>query len=164
VRDSRTGLDAIAASLIAAANGAQAGGAALDGTPGQPLFAGSTASDIAVALTSGSQLATAPAAAPPGSRDPANLVALRNALSTADVSGQIDALIFQVSSATQGRKTTADALDAIAGAASLALDQQAGVNLDEEAVNLVRYQQAFQACGKAIQIASDLFDTLLAIR
>ena len=44
------------------------------------------------------------------------------------------------------------------------LDSQAGVNLDEEAVNLVRYQQAFQACGKAIQVASTLFDTLLAIR
>ncbi|HEY0489162.1 MAG TPA: flagellar hook-associated protein FlgK [Telluria sp.] len=39
----------------------------------------------------------------------------------------------------------------------------AGVNLDEEAANLVRYQQAYQASGKVMQIASTLFDTLLSL-
>ena len=38
-----------------------------------------------------------------------------------------------------------------------------GVNLDEEAANLIRYQQQYQACGKMIEIAARLFDTLLAI-
>ena len=38
-----------------------------------------------------------------------------------------------------------------------------GVNLDEEAANLIRYQQMYQASGKLIEIASKLFDTLLAI-
>jgi flagellar hook-associated protein 1 FlgK len=38
-----------------------------------------------------------------------------------------------------------------------------GVNLDEEAANLIRYQQMYQACGKMIEIASKLFDTLLAL-
>ena len=164
VRDNRIALDGIAVALISAANGAQGSGVALDGSPGQPLFSGTTAADIGVALSSGAGLATAPAGAAAGSRDPANLAALRGALSTADISGQIDALLFQVSSATQSRRTTSEALDAIAGSARIALDQQAGVNLDEEAANLVRFQQAFQASGKAIQIAADLFDTLLAIR
>lgn len=164
VRDTRISLDAVADALIATANGAQATGVALDGTPGQPLFSGSGAAEIALALTSGSQLATAPAGAPAGSRDPANLAAIRNALETADISGQASALLFQVASATQGRKLTSEALDSIASAAKLALDSQAGVNLDEEAVNLVRFQQAFQASSKAIQVASDMFDTLLAIR
>lgn len=36
-----------------------------------------------------------------------------------------------------------------------------GVNLDEEAANLLSYQQAYQASGKMMQIASTLFDTLL---
>lgn len=36
-----------------------------------------------------------------------------------------------------------------------------GVNLDEEAANLMRYQQAYQAAGKMIQIAGTLFDTLI---
>ena len=38
-----------------------------------------------------------------------------------------------------------------------------GVNLDEEAANLLRYQQAYQASGKVMQIASTLFDTLLGL-
>ena len=164
VRDTHASLDAVTDSLIATANGAQATGVALDGTPGQPLFSGSGAAGIALALASGAQLATAPAGAPAGSRDPANLAAMRNAFATADISGQTSALLFQVASATQGRKLTSEALDSIAGAAKLALDSQAGVNLDEEAVNLVRFQQAFQASSKAIQVASDMFDTLLAIR
>jgi len=36
-----------------------------------------------------------------------------------------------------------------------------GVNLDEEAANLMRYQQAYQAAGKVMQIADSLFKTLL---
>jgi flagellar hook-associated protein 1 len=44
-------------------------------------------------------------------------------------------------------------------------DQQSesGVNLDEEATNLIRYQQAYQAAGKVMQIASSLFETLLTL-
>ncbi|MDR2688810.1 MAG: flagellar hook-associated protein FlgK [Azoarcus sp.] len=37
------------------------------------------------------------------------------------------------------------------------------VNLDEEAANLVRYQQAYQASGKVMSIAQSLFDELLSI-
>jgi flagellar hook-associated protein 1 FlgK len=36
-----------------------------------------------------------------------------------------------------------------------------GVNLDEEAANLVRYQQAYQAAAQVISTANSLFDTLL---
>jgi flagellar hook-associated protein 1 FlgK len=39
-----------------------------------------------------------------------------------------------------------------------------GVNLDEEAANLIRYQRAYQAAGKAIQVANTMFDTLLNLR
>ena len=49
---------------------------------------------------------------------------------------------------------------------TLALDTQqsvSGVNLDEEAANLLRYQQAYQAAGKLMQIASQLFDALLKL-
>jgi flagellar hook-associated protein 1 FlgK len=44
-----------------------------------------------------------------------------------------------------------------------AQQSQSGVNLDEEAANLLRYQQAYQAAGKLMQIASQLFDALLAL-
>ncbi len=44
-------------------------------------------------------------------------------------------------------------------------NQQAvsGVNLDEEAANLIRFQQAYQAAARAMQVASALLDELLAI-
>lgn len=38
-----------------------------------------------------------------------------------------------------------------------------GVNLDEEAANLLRYQQAYSASGKVISISQDLFRELLDI-
>ncbi|MET3130566.1 flagellar hook-associated protein 1 FlgK [Oxalobacteraceae bacterium GrIS 1.11] len=38
-----------------------------------------------------------------------------------------------------------------------------GVNLDEEAANLLKYQQAYQASGKVMQIASQLFSVLLTL-
>ena len=38
-----------------------------------------------------------------------------------------------------------------------------GVNLDEEASNLLQYQQLYQANSKVIQTAASLFQTLLGI-
>jgi len=38
-----------------------------------------------------------------------------------------------------------------------------GVNLDEEAANLIRFQQAYQASGKVLSIAATLFDSILGI-
>ena len=38
-----------------------------------------------------------------------------------------------------------------------------GVNLDEEAVNLIKYQRAFEAAAKVIQVANELLDTLVKI-
>ena len=43
------------------------------------------------------------------------------------------------------------------------MQSESGVNLDEEAANLLRYQQAYQAAAKSMQIASELFDMLLTI-
>jgi flagellar hook-associated protein 1 FlgK len=36
-----------------------------------------------------------------------------------------------------------------------------GVNLDEEAAKLLQYQQAYQASAKMIQVAQNIFDTLI---
>ncbi|WP_168013415.1 flagellar hook-associated protein FlgK [Halomonas salinarum] len=41
---------------------------------------------------------------------------------------------------------------------------ESGVNLDEEAANLIRYQQFYQANTKVIQTASTVFDTILGLR
>ena len=159
-----TNLDTIAASLASTVNTAQAAGVDLNGATGQPLFSGTTAVTLSLALTNGSGLATAPAGAPANSRDASNLTAMQTALSTADPAGKTDALIFDISSTVAGRQITSDALKTIADTAKVNLSAQAGVSLDNEAINLVRYQQAFQASGKVMQTAKDIFDTLLAIR
>ena len=127
-------------------------------------LSGTGAGNLAVALTDGKMIATAPAGAGANSRDPGNLDALRQAISTDDPSGAVDGLLFDISSNVAGRTITRDALKSIAGSASVALQAQAGVDLDNEAVNLVRFQQAFQANGRVMQVASDIFDTLLAIK
>ena len=43
-------------------------------------------------------------------------------------------------------------------------DQISGVSLDREAADLIRYQQAYQASAKALQVASQLFETVLQVR
>ncbi|WP_343729079.1 flagellar hook-associated protein FlgK [Duganella sp.] len=55
------------------------------------------------------------------------------------------------------------AADAAVKQATDAQQSVSGVNLDEEAANLLRYQQAYQASGKVMQVASQLFDTLLSL-
>jgi flagellar hook-associated protein 1 FlgK len=67
-----------------------------------------------------------------------------------------------------GNKTREVQVNGEAGEALLAQSREAqqsvsGVSLDEEAANLLKYQQAYQAAGKVMQIASSLFDTLLSL-
>lgn len=67
-----------------------------------------------------------------------------------------------------GNKTREVQINAAAGNAQLAQAQGAqanvsGVNLDEEATNLIKYQQAYQAASKVMQIAGTIFDSLLSI-
>jgi flagellar hook-associated protein 1 FlgK len=38
------------------------------------------------------------------------------------------------------------------------------VSLDKEAADLIRYQQAYQAAAKVLQVASQLFDSVLQVR
>lgn len=47
------------------------------------------------------------------------------------------------------------------GQAELDMESVSGVNLEEEAANLLRYQEAYMASSKIISIANDLFQTLL---
>jgi flagellar hook-associated protein 1 len=69
---------------------------------------------------------------------------------------------------TVGNKTREVQANAEAAAAQLTQAQSAannvsGVNLDEEAANLLKYQQAYQASGKVMQIADTIFNALLQI-
>jgi len=157
-------LDDAADQIVTTVNAAQGNGAALNGSAGQPMFNGNSASTIALAFTAGSGLATAPAGSPSGSTDAGNLTALRTAFAGNGHAQALSDLIFAASSDVAGKRVTSEALTSIASAARIALDQQSGVDLDQEAANLVRFQQAFQASGRAMQVAADIFDTILGIR
>jgi flagellar hook-associated protein 1 FlgK len=46
---------------------------------------------------------------------------------------------------------------------SIAMENYSGINLEEEAANLLRYQQAYQASGTVLQMARQMFDSILGI-
>ncbi|AWW73550.1 flagellar hook-associated protein FlgK [Erythrobacter sp. KY5] len=157
-------LDAIASQTITQANNAQASGAALDGSDGQPLFTGSDAGTIALALMRGEDLALAPAGSPPGSRNTANLSNMLAVFGADD--GPIastDRLLLALSSKISGIETTREGLAIINSSAQADLLTETGVDLDAEAASLIRLQQAFEANSRIIQVAGELFDTILGL-
>ncbi len=82
---------------------------------------------------------------------------------TATYQGSYGELTSSIGNTARDMNIAALAQDSIALRARESQQSMSGVNLDEEAANLLRYQQAYQASGKVIEIASTLFDTILAI-
>jgi flagellar hook-associated protein 1 FlgK len=70
-------------------------------------------------------------------------------------------LVSQIGNKTRELEATSKAQASMVTQIQQAQQSLSGVNLDEEAANLLRYQQAYQASGKVLQLASTLFDTLL---
>ncbi len=163
IRDLHIELDGSAALLIQQGNDAQSNGVTPAGTQGQPLFSGTGAASIQLALANGSGFATASSGSGPNSRSTGNLEALRATLAGNGPAAATDRILYDLSSAIYGRETTRDALRIIADTAEYALIAETGVDLDNEAANLLRFQQAFQANSRVIQTAADIFDTLLGI-
>jgi flagellar hook-associated protein FlgK len=56
------------------------------------------------------------------------------------------------------------ALEVVKDQAVQARDKVSGVSLDQEAADLIRFQQAYQASAKVMQTANTLFDAILGIR
>ncbi len=70
-------------------------------------------------------------------------------------------LISQLGIRAQSANYSAQVSTNIAVNAEKARTGVSGVNLDEEAAKLLQYQQAYQASAKMIQIAQNIFDTLI---
>jgi flagellar hook-associated protein 1 FlgK len=77
--------------------------------------------------------------------------------------GAFAQLVSQVGSQTNQLQITSQAQTNMVNQTTQAQQSISGVNLDEEAANLMKYQQAYQAAGKAIQTANTLFSTLLTM-
>lgn len=82
---------------------------------------------------------------------------------TASYQSAYSQLVSVVGSKTNEVQAIGAAQQGLADHASEALQSSSGVNLDEEAANLLRYQQAYQASAKVLAIASTLFDEILAL-
>jgi len=71
------------------------------------------------------------------------------------------ALMAQVGVRSQSAQYAAGISSSIASTLETERTSVSGVNLDEEAAKLLQYQQAYQASAKMIQIAQNIFDSLL---
>jgi len=80
---------------------------------------------------------------------------------TASYQSTYGQLVSQIGNKTRELEATSKAQASMLVQFQQAQQSVSGVNLDEEAANLLRYQQAYQASGKVLQLASTLFDTLL---
>lgn len=72
--------------------------------------------------------------------------------------------INNVGNLAQQANINQQAMTVVNDQAVAARDKVSGVNLDQEASDLIRYQQAYQACAKALQISGQLFDAINQIR
>jgi hypothetical protein len=72
--------------------------------------------------------------------------------------------VNDIGNLAQQAKITQQALTVVNEQAIQSRDSASGVNLDDEAAELIRFQQAYQASAKAMQVSSQLFDSILQVR
>lgn len=71
-------------------------------------------------------------------------------------------LVTDVGVVTSQAKTNGAAFDALAQQSEAWYESLSGVNLDEEAANLLRFQQSYAASAQVLTAARAIFDTLLS--
>ena len=131
------------------------------------------AGEISVAISDTNQIAAAQSNTLSGSvGDNRNALALaaletnRNLLNgTATFQEAYGKAVADVGTLTRAADINSQAQEGLLIQARQAQQAVSGVNLDEEAANLVRFQQAYQASAQLVSVANVIFDTLLdAIR
>jgi flagellar hook-associated protein 1 FlgK len=80
---------------------------------------------------------------------------------TASVSDAVGRMIGDIGVQTSQAQSGRDAQQLILNDTNSAVSNLSGVNLDEEAANLLRFQQAYQAAAKVISVSNSLFQSLL---
>jgi flagellar hook-associated protein 1 FlgK len=172
-------LDTFAGALRDAVNAIQTDPAARDlaGNPttGTPLFTGTGAGDLVVAITDPAAIGAALSTEPGDNRNALRLADLRTrppadvapasaaatALGDVPLSGWLSAELTRV-----GREA-AEAGDAATAAELFATElanQRAalsGVNLNEELTNLIKFERAFQAAAQVLNVTNAMLDELM---
>jgi flagellar hook-associated protein 1 FlgK len=162
IADTRNAIDGLARDVANGVNAVQAGGEGLDGNAGAPMFEATSAANFRLVLNDPRGIAAAAAGA--GERDNGNLAALSALRRDGGFETSLSGITTANASALTGRRSIAEVQGTIRANAAAARDSAAGVNIDEEAVDLIRFQQAYQASGRVIQVARETLETLFNIR
>lgn len=136
-------------------------------TAGQPITANGWSLTVSGAPAAGDSFQVA--ANTDGLNDNSNALALAGLANTGvlgggstSVLGAYANLTTEVGSVGSQAATTLTTQTSLYGQAVSAQQSVSGVNLDEEAANLVKYQQAYQASAQIISTAQSIFSSLLS--
>jgi len=114
------------------------------------------------AIAEGDSFVVAPTAA--GMADNANMLRMIDTrLGNPGFEARYTREVTRVATNLSDTRALASATLAVRDKALEARDAASGVNLDEEAADLIRFQQAYQASAKVIQAAREIFQTILDI-
>ncbi len=135
---------------------------------GDSWIIGDQARQMAMSVSTTSAIAAAGAAAT-GPGDNTNALALAGLQTTrilnngtATFHTTYNQNVSRTASQSAQSDLNRDAFKSLTDSSVAARQSVVGVNLDEEASNLIRFQQAYQASARAIQVANQIFDELLA--
>jgi flagellar hook-associated protein 1 len=136
-------------------------------TSGQPITANGWSLTITGAPAAGDTFTVANNAG--GIGDNRNALATIDALTsassldggTASLSGAANDLVSGMGVITQQAQSNASAQQVVNQDAVTARNNVSGVNLDEEAANMVRYQQMYQAMAQMISASNTMFNSLV---
>jgi flagellar hook-associated protein 1 FlgK len=135
-------------------------------TPGTPIALNGWSITLSGAPANGDTFLVVPTTA--DSTDNSNALAMgnlqtQNVYAGQSISGGYQAIVTSVGSVTDQFEATSTAQDNILTQATATQQATSGVNLDDEAANLLKYQQAYQAASQSIATARSLFSSILAI-
>lgn len=141
----------------------------MDSTEGDRFLVeptGRAAAMMTVAITNPSEIAAANSESNIGdNRNMLSLVSLRDENNLMDGTQSVfdiyKNVVATVAVETRSARANADTEQSLLRSVVDRRDGITGVNLEEEAANLIRYQQAYQAAAQIITAANDVFDTLL---
>ncbi len=153
----RAGLDTLAADFAGAMNAWSAAGTDAAGNPGAALLTGSDAASLAATPR---MPADVPAASAGGAAN-GNLLALVGVRSAGGFETRWATMVAGNGQALVSARSAADAADVRRTQGAVALDADAGVDLDREAAELMRLQQAYSGSAKIIQASRDMLGAIL---
>lgn len=77
------------------------------------------------------------------------------------IADTVNGMVGNIAVATRSTQLNLDSQQALLNQATARVQGLSGVNLDEEAANLLKYQQAYQAAAQATSVANELFQSLM---